>query len=541
VISNGWDKPTWKGDETLLSIWNGRLQSDPDGPFIDFEEGVPWTARELDARVNQLSAGLNRIGVRRADRVAFILENQVEAVTTYLALAKLAAVAVPINAANKGEFLAHPLNDSEASVVLIRGDLLERLDRIQDRLTVKPRVVAVGSIPETSSTSGIIDYAELIAGSDAFETNEPRPEELSMVLYTGGTTGPSKGCMISHQYLVQKARINNRELQRVPEDVLWTPLPLFHVNAVQFAMVGTMVVGGRAFFARRFSVSRFWPSVQSEGATIVTLLGSMAPLIVNSPQKPSPELPVRIRLLMAVPAQQSVIDGMRDRFGIGLWARGYGQTEMTSCITNAPGIEPKPGSAGKINTDNFDVRIFDDFDCEVPHGEPGEIVVRPKRPGLMFSGYWKNASAMTKAMRNFWYHTGDIGIVDADGYLFFVDRKDDYLRRGGENISSIEVEQVFMKHPAVLDIAAFGVASQLSEDELKVVVVLRPGAALTPEELCLWSANELPYFAIPRYIEIVDDMPRSAVGRVLKRDLKLAGITTATWDRAAANLSIERR
>jgi crotonobetaine/carnitine-CoA ligase len=377
----------------------------------------------------------------------------------------------------------------------------------------------------------------MTAASPPFTPRAPAPDDLAIVMYTGGTTGPSKGCMISHQFLVQKARMVNRELGRTPEDVLWTPLPLFHINAVQFPFIGAMVVGGRSFIARRFSVSRFWPSVQAADATIVSLLGSMAPLIANSADDPSPELPLRLRWVMAVPAQQSVID----RFGISLWARGYGQTEIAQCVRYPPGAEPKPGAVGPVNREDLDVRIFDDLDREVEPGAIGEIVVRTRRPGLIFRGYWKNAAATAKALRNLWYHTGDVGKIDADGYLYWVDRKDDYLRRGGENISSVEVEQILLRHPAVLDVAAFGVPSELSEDELMVAAVLRPGVELTAEDLCRWSVDELPFFAVPRYVEILPDLPRSHVGRVLKRELRNRGVTPETWDRVKAGVTFERR
>jgi crotonobetaine/carnitine-CoA ligase len=190
---------------------------------------------------------------------------------------------------------------------------------------------------------------------------------------------------------------------------------------------------------------------------------------------------------------------------------------------------------------DVDVRIFDDFDCEVARGEIGEIVIRSRRPGLMFQGYWNNPEATARVMRNLWYHTGDLGMIDSDGYLYFVDRKDDYIRRRGENISSLEVEQAFRHHPAVLDAAVFAVPSELGEDEVMVVAVLRPGAAEGPAELCRWSVDHLPYFAVPRFVEVLEDLPRSHVGRVVKRELRERGVSARTWDRERDGLELERR
>jgi crotonobetaine/carnitine-CoA ligase len=516
------------------------LATDPDGPFLTFEEGAAsWTARQLDDRAGRVAGGLRELGAVPGVRVALMLENQVETAISYLAIAKTGAIAVPINVANKGAFLAHPLRSSEARVVIVRTDLVDRLSQVEHEL-IDTRVVLVG--PSSGLDGRAATFQELESAAAISQPASPEPYDLALVMYTGGTTGPSKGCMLSHQFFVQKSWMYQRELGRTSDDVLWTPLPMFHINALQFGLLGTMIVGGSAFIARRFSVSKFWPSVQNAQATIVSFLGSMAPLIANSPHGPSPDLPpVRIRRIMAIPAQADVIQRMAERFGVEIWSSAYGQTEIAGCIRNRPDKPIKPGSPGPINTQDLDVRIFDDLDREVPRGEVGEIVVRTKRPGLLFSGYWKNAEATSQAMRNLWYHTGDLGMIDADDYLFFVDRKDDYLRRRGENISSVEVEQTFRQHPDIIDVAVFGVPSELSEDEVKVAVVIRPDSSATPEAICRWSVDKLPFFAVPRYIEVLDDLPRSSVGRVLKRELREQGVTAGTWDRERSGFTFERR
>ena len=200
----------------------------------------------------------------------------------------------------------------------------------------------------------------------------------------------------------------------------------------------------------------------------------------------------------------------------------------------------KPDSSGKRN-DSFDVRIIDDNGDEVEEGLPGEVIVRPLKPNVMFTGYWKRPEETLKLMTNLWFHTGDIGQFDEDGFFFFVDRKKDYLRRRGENISSFEVESVFRQHPGIVDVAAHAVLSDLLEDELKVTVVLNAEANLSEEQLCLWSAEQMPYFAVPRYIEFRIDLPRNPVGRVLKYVLRDEGVTNDTWDRETAGLVINKR
>jgi crotonobetaine/carnitine-CoA ligase len=196
---------------------------------------------------------------------------------------------------------------------------------------------------------------------------------------------------------------------------------------------------------------------------------------------------------------------------------------------------------GKPNQHEFEVKLVDDDDNDVPVGEVGEIVCRPRGPNLMFAGYWNRPDATVEATRNLWFHTGDLARLDEDGYAYFVDRKKDTLRRRGENISSFEMEKVLYGHEAVKDAAVHAVPSPVGEDDVKVTVVLQDGAALTEEELCRWVAERVPFFAIPRYVEFRADLPRNPVGRVLKYALRAEGATAATWDREAAGVVFERK
>ena len=187
------------------------------------------------------------------------------------------------------------------------------------------------------------------------------------------------------------------------------------------------------------------------------------------------------------------------------------------------------------------MRIFDEDDNELPAGTPGEIVVRPRRPNIMFEGYWNRPADTLKIMRNMWLHSGDIGKFDENGYLYFVDRKKDYLRRRGENISSFEVETGLRAHPAVADVAVHAVFSDVGEDDVKATIVLKDGHTLTQQALCYWAMERLPYFTIPRYFEFRKDLPRNSVGRVLKYQLRQEGCTPGTWDREKVGLKIPKR
>jgi crotonobetaine/carnitine-CoA ligase len=291
---------------------------------------------------------------------------------------------------------------------------------------------------------------------------------------------------------------------------------------------------------RKFSVSNFWPEVTRTGATMVSMLGSLAILIANADDHPE-QRGHKLRLCAAAPMPPDTDKAWGERFGCKTFSAGYGLTEASLISMLDAGEPNKPGAAGKPNFHDFDVQLVDDDDVEVAAGEVGEIVCRPKAPNLMFTGYWNRPDATVEATRNLWFHTGDLGRIDDDGFIFFVDRKKDALRRRGENISSFEMEKTLYGHSALRDVAVHAVPSDLGEDDVKITVVLQDDAQLTEEELCRWMAERVPYFAIPRYVEFRDDLPRNPVGRVLKYQLRDEGVTPATWDREAAGVVFERR
>ncbi|MFD0854843.1 AMP-binding protein, partial [Actinomadura adrarensis] len=255
----------------------------------------------------------------------------------------------------------------------------------------------------------------------------------------------------------------------------------------------------------------------------------------------TPEANTTLRLVTGAPMPPEIDEVYRERFGLSTFSNAYGTTEASLISWLPPGMPDRPGSAGLVNTDAFTVKIFDDDDRELPVGRVGEIVCRPRKPHVMFEGYWRRPEATVRAWRNLWFHTGDNGRLDADGYLYFVDRKADYLRRRGENISTWEIEKVFHEHAAVKNVCAHAVASEVGEDEVKVTIILKPDTTPTEEALCRWSIDQLPYYAVPRYFEFRDELPTSPTGRVLKHVLRDEGVTKATWDREAAGLTFERR
>jgi carnitine-CoA ligase len=527
---------------TVLEALGRRVAADPDGPYLDFE-GDEYTARRMDAESNRLARALGELGVAKGDRVATLLENGPAQVVTFFAALKLGAVQVPVNTAYKGDFLRHQLADSGSQVIVVQGDFAGRVASVSGaEVPELDAAVVVGPADEVIDAVPAHDWDRLLASS----SDEPVPDagvraaDLACFIYTAGTTGPSKGCMLPHNYIVALADQIARAWQRRPDDVVITPLPLFHFNAISVCVVGTLIVGGKSVIARRFSVSRFWPEVRRTGATIASMLGSLAILVADGEDHPDQE-GHRLRLCAAAPMPPDIDRIWNDRFGCKTFSAGYGLTEASLLSMLPAGESNKPGAAGKPNTVDFDVRIVDDDDVEVPVGEIGEIVARPTGPNLMFAGYWRRPEETLAVVRNLWFHTGDLGRLDTDGFLFFVDRKKDYLRRRGENISSFEMERTYHSHPAIKDVAVHSVASDVGEDDVKVTAVLQPDATISEQELCEWSVERVPYFAVPRYVEFRDDLPRNPVGRVLKYQLRDEGVTTTTWDREAAGVTFERR
>jgi carnitine-CoA ligase len=548
-VAEGWDDA---GQCTLPGLLDARLGADPDGAFLDCC-GTMYTAAEIEDAANRLANGLAALGVGHGSTVATILENSPAAVLSWFATLRLGAIYVPVNTALKGSLLRHQLADAGATVVIAAEDLLSRPAEILDSIDSVAHLVVVGSTHDNEVGDAPVLKAAVHTWDDLLTATAGRPEatvrpsDLAAIVYTGGTTGPSKGCALSHNYHVSIARQIISSWGRTAEDVVWSPLPVFHFNAISTMLTGTLLTGGRAALSRRFSVSGFWPEIDRTGATIASLLGSLAVLVARAADTPlsrgsgAPEANTTLRLLTAAPIPPEVDDLIRRRFGIATFSNAYGTTEASLVSWLPRGKAFKPGSAGIVNSDAFDVRIFDDEDCEVPLGTAGEIVCRPRRPHAMFEGYWKRPEATVSTFRNLWFHTGDIGRLDEEGYLFFVDRKADYLRRRGENISSWEVEKVFHEHADIADVCVHAVASEVGEDDVKATVVLRKGAALTEEQLCRWAIDQLPFFAVPRYIEFRAAVPLSQTGRAPKNILKDEGVTPATWDREAAALRFDRR
>ena len=526
-------------EDSVPAALQRAVEAHGDRLFLDFG-GEAHTYADVERESARLARGFAALGVQPGDRVIAVLDNNVDAVVVSFAAQRLGAVIVPVNTAYKGEFLRHQIADSGARIVVAEADYADRIVAVADGLPEVTHVLHRGGAPSGGSGAFKVEALDAHRIDGAAVPMISRPGDLGALVYTAGTTGPSKGCMVSQNYLMYVGRMLNWLVDRDAHEVAWTPLPLFHLNAMA-SLLSSLALGGTVSISPRFSVTGFWVDVERTGARIVNMLGTMIPLIGQMDDTPEMlRCKGQIRAVIGVPFTPALETVYKDRFGIErVGTPAYGQTEAASMITAKVG-SAKPGSSGRLNED-FDIRIFDDDDHELPPGVPGEIVCRPKKPNIMFNGFWNRPEATQAQMRNQWFHTGDIGRFDEDGWFYFVDRKKDYLRRGGENISSFEMEVALMRSGQVAEVAVHAVPSGLSEDDVKLTAVRPPGSSLTEEELCRWAIDNLPYFAVPRYIEFRDELPKNPVGRILKYRLRDEGVTPTTWDREAAGITFTRR
>lgn len=542
---NGMGNPeTWAigQQDTVISALERAVSAHPDRVLLDFG-GNLYTYSDVDKLSTRLARSLADLSVKAGDTVLCMLDNNIDAVVSWLAINKLSAVSVPINTALRGEFLRHQIADSKAAVVICEADYVERIAQIAAGLPDARLMLHRGSLGARPACSLSVEPLDEHRGSDESPLRaKPNPWDLACIVYTSGTTGPSKGCMLSYNYMCNLARLQLRAGLANENDVTITPLPLFHMNALCVGIISNILVGARVAIVPRFSVSSFWPEVERSGATIASILGSMGGLLAQAPDNDAMRrCHGQIHTVRGNPFTEESKKIWRERFGAKqVGGNGYGLTEA-SVITSLPGGEyAAPGSSGKRIPD-FDVRIVDDLDRELPANTPGEIVVRPLRPDIMFMGYWGRPAETLKLMRNMWFHTGDIGKFDDEGFFYFVDRKKDYLRRRGENISSFEMEAAFAVHPDIEEVAVHAVPSDKGEDDVKVTAILKPGSTLSPESLFHWATDAVPYYALPRYIEFRHSMPKNPQGRVLKYQLREEGKTSSTWDLEDTNIKVSKR
>lgn len=491
----------------------------PDESCVRFLDGRDLTSTELHAGAMRFGAALGQAGVERGDRVVVMLQNCEEFLFAFFGCSAAAATMVPLNTGLRGTSLRYQLEDAGARLAVVGADFLGPLREASEGLDLRIVVVA-DDVADTES------YAGFVASADpaAFEPVAQKRRERSMILYTSGTTGLPKGIAYSHGSTLAFADAGARGYAYVPGDVAFTCLPLFHVNALLNVTLGAILHETPVVVSPRFSVSSFWDEVVEAGGTTAPMLGSMATLLMQR-EPCDAERRKPLRTACVVPAPSETHHEIEERFGLHV-ITFYGLTDAGTLTTTA---DTQVGSSGQAFPE-WELVIADDDDQLLPAGEVGEMLVRPKVPHITPLGYWQKSEATAEAWQNQWIHTGDFLRADENGHFYFVDRKKDSIRSRGEMVSSYEVEQVALGHPAVADAAAYAVPSDLSEDDVMLAVVTGERHELDWAQLRDYCAERLPFFAVPRYFRRVDNLPRTENGKVQKTGLRSEAVTDDAAD-----------
>jgi carnitine-CoA ligase len=504
---------------TVSELLAERARSMSDTLFIECN-GVRRTFAEMHERAERVAAGLAGVGVAKGDRVATILPNAIEHVDLIFACARLGAIHVPVNVFLKGDFLQYQLNDAAASIVVGDADGLAAVDAVRKELPGLRFTFGAHHIPTQPSSAPEV-------GLTAADT--------VAIMYTSGTTGMPKGCMIPHGYHTRSPIESNSLLEYGPGDVLYSALPLFHGWA-RGMLFGALVHGVTAVLDAEFSPGAALTRFAETGATVFSGVGAMGMALLAQPESDL-DRSHNLRVAFMIPFAPADEARFTERFGVRVQSNMFGQTE-TGAISFTPLSEKgKPGTIGRP-APQYEVRVVDDEDRDVSPGTPGEVIVRSRIPDVLYTGYWNKPDETAEAMRGGWHHTGDLARVDDEGYLTFVDRKKDAVRRRGENVSSVQLEYAIVAHPKVAEAAIVAVPSEMTEDDIKACIVATDD--VTPEELFDFFKATLPYFAIPRYVEIVGALPKTATMRVQKHLLRSEGVTATTWDFVSLGLTVAR-
>jgi crotonobetaine/carnitine-CoA ligase len=522
------------GQETTVpDVLRRRAEATPDEPFITCD-GVRRTFAEGLAAAEQAAAALAAIGLRKGDTVAVMLPNCLELMDLWLGASLLGIVLVPVNTQLRGDGLRHIVHHCDATAAMIDVEYLPVFDAALPLGTGPDRRFARGlAAGDAAGARGWLDLGELLRGAHAAAPSPLiRPGDLATVLYTSGTTGLPKGVMTCHNaYAVSGLEYAQRYVALRSDDVLWTCLPLFHINAQAITVMPSLLSGRPMVLTAKFSASRFLSEMREHRATIFNYMGAMLIILLKQPiRDDDADNPVRLTVGSSAPKDRW--REFEERFGITL-VEIYGLTESAGVCLGSPPTGGPIGTCGQP-LGWSEVRIAREDGTTADPEEPGEFVIRSKQPNTMFLGYYHDEPATERAWDGGWFHSGDRGRRRADGPFEFIDRMKDSIRRRGENISSYEVERVVNEHPAVLESAAVAVPSELGEDEVMIVVVPQPGGEIDVPELSAFCVERMAAFQVPRYFRVLPALPKTPTEKVQKFELRAEGVAFA-WDRLASS------
>lgn len=526
------------GGGTMGGLIAARAAHAPDNVALVFN-GEETTYSELDQRATEAGAGLMGLGVAKGDVLGIFMTNRPEYLFACYGASRAGSVQVPVNTAYKGPFLKYTLEHSAATILITEarlGDLLLTMGELPAGLRT---IIYVDGIPANipSGDVQVFSWEEMLAkGSNDPQFPTLLPSDACAIGFTSGTTGKSKGVVAPHLQGLVMARESAQAFELTPRDRLYTCMPLFHGMAQVTTCAAAIYAGAAIILSPRFSVSNLWDEVRASGATQFNALGSMLHMLLSA--APSPlDREHKVTRIFAAPAPADVLYRFESRFQVHV-LEGYGQTEIKNVIYN-PLRGRRIGSMGKPTASSI-IEIHDDSGRTLPAGEIGEIVYRPRMPNIMLKEYLGNPQATLESMRDLWWHTGDMGSMDDDGFIYFHDRKSDALRRRGENISSQELEVAVATFVSIHEAAAVAVRSEVGESEVMVVFESAGMEDFDFAALFQHCVEHLPRFMVPRYYRRMPVMPRTPTGKVRKVALRDEGLTGDTWDHVAHGFEVPR-
>ena len=527
------DRTRW----TVAHALRDQVAKRPDRTFlIAPEEGREWTFAQLLADAERVAGGLRAGGAADGDRVVVMAVNSSRFIASWLGCGVGGLVEVPVNTAYEGEFLRHQVSLVGARWAVIDDVYAERFVALREVLPELRGFWVIDTGQLGAALGGLRSAGWQAAPWDdllgaPLQLPSPSPHTLASVFFTSGTTGPSKGVAMPHSQMYFFGQEVLSFTRLTAEDTYLTTTPLFHGNAQFMAAFPALIAGARLVIRSKFSASRWVDQLRENAVTVTNLIGVMMDFIWKQPPRDNDSDNV-LRCVYAAPTASSILAGFMKRFGIEAFVDAFGLTETCAPIISPYGEVRPPGAAGLLATDWFEARLVDpETDEQVPVGQVGELVVRYKYPWTCSLGYYGMPEKTAEAWRNLWFHTGDALRRDADGWYYFVDRYKDALRRRGENISSYEVEQVLLAHPAVTECAVIGVSAEQEAGEDEVMAIVVTSKQVRATELWQWCEGKLPEFAIPRFVRFVSALPKTPSEKVRKAVLREDGITADAHDR----------
>lgn len=536
TVSPPWFDPAMPAREDCVvpGLINKWMTATPDKTFILFESGESWTWAETRAIAIRTAAAFQARGIKAGDTILAWLPNNATLIRSWFGANYLGATLVPINTSYRGQLLEHALQTSDARLMVTHPDLLARLATIDH--SPLARIIVDSPVLPDLALDLMIESAEALDGdATAVDlSHEPQIWDTPLIIFTSGTTGPSKG--VATTYLQQWTTGCVQYGYMTPDDRILVNLPMFHVGGTS-SIYAALARGGSVALFDGFNTREFWAQLRRTGSTTISgLIGAMATFLTKAPPRPE-DADNPLRFCTLAPITEDTI-ALSKRYNFH-YVSGFNMTEVSSPLITAVD-ERTHRSCGRPRS-GIECRIVDDHDIEVGPDAIGELILRSDHPWVFFKGYHKNPEATAEAWRNGWFHTGDLMTRDEHGNFFFVDRKKDAIRRRGENISSIEVELDVSAHPAVQEVAAYGVACPNGEEEVMVAVTPKPGETIDPQALVEFLIPRMAHFMVPRYVRITTALPKTPTNKIQKTQLKSEGVTADTWDREASGLSLKRQ